>query len=335
MPTFTSSRYTVSAATINANVTLETLQDAMKQARPDHATLTGGWASTEDAGSNLRLSNVAPPVSDPELFEDEGDYPQRLLARYYFFRKDPALVRAYPDGSEQQHHVVDAVDVLISAIPGRVRTFQVLFASGNGAMLTGLIRALRAAVAAEDERGTVRHDGAAVAFNPDLFLWLLVRAREDRQITASTEISDVLSATARDSTRRNTLLSDGVDFNRPALLVAVAEIDQLGVARVELRDEELNAKVTADVWASGKFSVIKSETHYPDVVGDAETRLASLQDLAFVLLPRVIDVYHGDTDWDDTRRAREIRAAAASLIERYERKVADHDAAAAARTAAR
>jgi hypothetical protein len=334
VPTFTSSRYTISAATITADLTLDTLRDAMLQHRPDHAALSGGWASTEDAGSNLRVPNVAPPVSDPELLDDEGDYPQRLLARYYYFRKDPQLVRAYPDAAEQQHHYLDAVDVLISALPDRPMAFQVLFASGNGAMLRGLVRALRAAVLSLDETGSVRHDGASIAFSPDLFLWLFVRARDDRQITSSTQISDVLSATARDSTRRNTLLSDGVDFDRPALLVAVAEIEHLGLARVSLRDDELNATVTADVWASGKFSIIKSETHYPDVVGDAETRLASLQDLAFVLLPRMIQVYSDGADgWGDARRATEIRSAATALIKRYEQKVADHDAALAVASA--
>ncbi len=263
MPTFTSSRYTISAATITADLTLDTLRDAMLQHRPDHAALSAAVGEhrgcrVKPARAKCRASRVG-----SELLDDEGDYPRRLVARYYYFRKDPQLMRAYPDAAEQQHHYLDAVDVLISALPDRPKVFQVLFASGNGAMLRGLVRALRSAVLSLDESGSVRHDGASIAFNPDLFLWLLVRARDDRQITPSTEISDVLSATARDSTRRNTLLSDGVDFDRPALLVAVAEIDHLGLARVSLRDEELNATVTADVWASGKFSIIKTETHYP------------------------------------------------------------------------
>jgi len=330
VPTFTSSRYTVSAATISANTSLTALRNAMLQVRPDHAQLTGGWASIEDAGSNLRVPNAAPPVSDPELWDDEGDYPERLVARFYFFRRDAQLVKALPQGSEQEHHYLDAVDVIVSAVTDHTKTFQVLFASGNGSILNGFVRALRALVAGIDEKGTVRHDGAAIGFNPDLFLWLLVRARDDKQIDPSTEIQDVLATSARDNTRRSTMLSDGVDFDRPSFLVAVAEIDQLGPVRVVLRDEELKAKVTTDVFAGGKFSVRKRETHYQDVVGDPETRLASLQDFAYVLLPKVITAYNADTSWPSVRRSAEIRAAAQSLIVRYEQKIADFDAANAA-----
>jgi predicted aminopeptidase len=88
LPTFTSSRYSVSAATLSANITLEALRQAMLTVRPDHAALTDGWAGTEDSGSNIKQPNVAPPVSNPELLPNEGYYPERLAARYYFFRKD-------------------------------------------------------------------------------------------------------------------------------------------------------------------------------------------------------------------------------------------------------
>ena len=61
------------------------------------------------------------------------------------------------------------------------------------------------------------------------------------------------------------------------MLDAVAEIDQLGVQLVEVRDKEMNARVAADVWASGKLSMITSAACDQGVVGGCETRLASLQ----------------------------------------------------------
>jgi hypothetical protein len=320
LPTFTSSRYSVSAATLTANVTLSTFRAALLEHRPQHASLTAGWASVEDQGSNLRRSNVAPPVSDPEILPAEGQYPERLLARYYYFQQLPQLVQSLPDGTEQEHRVLEAVDVLISAFPDREHAFQILFATRNGSVLNGIVRDLRQIVRGLDEKGTLRLDGGANAFNPDLFLWLLVRARDDKQLDASTRISDVIAVNGRDNSHRGTFLSDGVDFDRPAFLVAVAEIDQLGPVRLELRDDSLNAKVTAEIYASGVFSVLKGQTHYPDIVSDPETRLKSVQDFAYNLLPKLRAIYGADTVWDTTRRAQEIRDAAYSLIARYEQK---------------
>lgn len=327
MPTFTSSRYTVSAVTVSGSTTLAQLVEAMKKQRPDHATLTGGWASIADAGSNIRVPNIAPPQSDPEIRDSEAHWPQRVIARYYYFRKDPGLVRANPTGTAQEHHVLDAVDVMINALPGRHDAFQAMFASSNGAILNGLLRSLRDLARADDETASISRDGADLAFSADLILWLLVRARDARELDGYTTIADVLATGARDNVRRTTMLSDGVDFDRPAFLVAVAEIEQLGPVRVELRDEELNAKITADVYPHGAFSIRKRETHYPDIVDDAETRIESLQDFAFGLLPKIKDIYTGDSEWVSFKRAKEIREAAAALIARYEEQIAALDAA--------
>jgi len=51
---------------------------------------------------------------------------------------------------------------------------------------------------------------------------------------------------------------------------------------------------------------------------------------AYLLLPRVIAAHNADTSWPTVRRTAEIRAAAQSLIARYEQKIADFDAANAA-----
>lgn len=314
MTTFTNSRSSAIMVSITGDVSLEDLRDTLIGHKPNHAQLTGGWASVDDTASRIGVRNVAPPVSEPEILPEAGAYPRRLAARFYFFRTNRQLKASFPD-SEQEHHYVDAFDMYVNeSAPGRL----VALLSSRTANAAGrLVKALREAVAELDESGRVEIDGGDLAFSADLFFWLIVRSRDNRQLDGDTSIDAVLAVNGQDNVSRTTLLSDGVDFNRPALLVAVAEIEQLGPLRVALRDSALNAKVTADIWSSGVFSVLKGQTHYSDTVDSLELRIQSVQDFAYELLPKLILEYASDASWDDVRRESEIHDAARAIVERY------------------
>lgn len=301
------------------DVTLEQLRHAFIGRKPSHATLEPGWASMDNTSSNINVRNAAPPSTDPEFLPAAGHHPRRLAARYYYFQTNRQLQRNFPDGSPQEQHVVGAFDVLASdAGPDRL---MLLLSSRSPAAAGKLIKDLRQIIADIDESARLEIDGGPLAFTPDLFFWLIVRARDNQQLNATTSLDAVLAVNGHDKTNRATLLSDGVDFNRPALLVAVAEIEQLGPVRISLRSTSLNAKVTADVWATGTFSVLKGQTHYSDQVDSPEQRLESIQDFAYELLPELIRVYTNDAeaDWGDTRRQEEILSAARDIVARYRR----------------
>lgn len=318
MTIFSASRSSAIAATILGDVSLERLLDALRASKPSHLDLEGGWAGTDDVPTNINVRNVAPPMSDPAILPSSGGYPRRLTARYYFFRSNRQLQTSFPDGTPQEQHVVGAFDMLVWVRDaGRL---AVLLSSRSAAAAGQLVKALREAIASIDESARLEIDGGPLAFSPDLFFWLVVRARDDQDLGGGTRLDAVLAVNGHDNTNRATLLSDGVDFNRPALLVSVAEIEQLGPVRISLRDEALNAKVSADVWANGVFSVRKGQTLYRDEVDSPELRLKSIQDFAFILLPRLTDAYLADTSWGDSKRQEEILAAAAAIIERYRNK---------------
>lgn len=299
---------------ITGDISLEDLRDTLIRHKPDHAQLTGGWASVDDTASNIRVRNVAPPVSDPEILPVAGHYPRRLAARFYFFRTNKQLKASFPD-SPQEHHYVDAFDMYVNESP--TGGLVALLSSRTANAAARLVKALREAVDEIDESGRVEIDGGDLAFSADLFFWLIVRSRDNSQLDGDTSIDAVLAVNGQDNVSRTTLLSDGVDFNRPALLVAVAEIEQLGPLRVALRDSGLNAKVTADIWSGGVFSVLKGQTHYTDTVDSPELRLQSIQDFAYELLPKLILTYASDASWDDNRREAEIHDAARAIVERY------------------
>ncbi|MFJ3490695.1 hypothetical protein [Leifsonia aquatica] len=311
----------MTAATLSGNFTLEQLQSALASHKPSHQTLEGGWASSDDTASNIGVRNVAPPSSDPEILPAEQSYPRRLAARYYFFRKTKQYKDAFPGGTDQEQSVVDALDIMVSEIPGTA-SFMVLFSARSNS-LGQVIRKLREAALEFDEEAKVELDGALLGFSPDLFLWMVVRSREQRELDGHTTIQAVMSMNGHDNSRRVTVLTDGVDFNRPAFLVAVAEIEQLGPVRVALRDTTLEARVTADIWSSGGFSVLKGETAYSNYPDGPETRLRSMQDYAYELLPKLIETYARDVSWDDGKRKREILDAAQGLINRYLQKYPD------------
>ncbi len=315
MTIFSASRSSAIAATIFGDVSLEQLRGALIARKPSHAELEGGWASADDAQTNINIRNVAPPASDPEILPAAGTYPRRLSARYYYFRSNRQLRNAFPDGTPQEQHVIGAFDML--AWENGAGGLALLLSSRSAAAAGKLIKALRDAVDSVDETAHVEIDGGPLAFSPDLFFWLVVRARDDRNLGGGTWLDAVLAVNGHDNSNRATLLSDGVDFNRPALLVSVAEIEQLGPIRISLRDQTLNARVSADVWATGVFSVRKGQTVYSDQVDSPELRLQSIQDFAFTLLPKLVVEYAADADWGDSKRQAEILSAAAAIIERY------------------
>lgn len=317
MSTFSNSRSSAIAVTLHGDFSLQQLKDAFAHAAPNHETLTGGWASTDDTASNIGVRNVAPPRSNPEILPSEGPYPTRLAARYYFFKSNKQLRESFP-GRPQEQHYVAAFDVLISAVGAG--THMALLSSRSPAAAANLIKALREIATGLDENARIIFDGSEIAFSPDLFFWLIVRSRTAPILDEHLTIEEVLRVNGQDSASRATTISDGVDFDRPALLVAVAEIDQLGPVRVVLRATDLEAKITVDVWSGGVFSVVKGETHYTDEVDSPELRVTSIEDFAYDLLPRIIQAYAVDSSWDDTRREEEILAAAHAIVNRYLRR---------------
>ncbi|WP_157749833.1 hypothetical protein [Microbacterium sp. TPU 3598] len=317
MSTFSNSRSSAIAVTLKGDFSLDQLREVFAQNPPDHDTLTGGWASTDDTASNINARNVAPPRSEPEILPADGAYPSRLAARYYFFKSNKQLRESFPN-SPQEHHYIAAFDVLISATGAG--DHMALLSSRSAVAAGKLIKALREVMLSIDPNAKIIFDGSQIAFSADLFFWLIVRSRNEPVLDGHLTIDAVLRVNGQDNANRATTLSDGVDFNRPALLVAVAEIDQLGPVRVVLRASDLEAKVTVDVWSGGVFSVLKGETHYTDEIDSPELRVTSIEDFAYDLLPRIIRAYATDDAWDDSRREEEILAAAQTIVDRYLRR---------------
>lgn len=71
-------------------MSLEEIRDAMAERPPELDGFKGGWASIDNYKSNLRMSGVAPPRSEPAISEQTATLPRMLMARFYYW--DPAPV---------------------------------------------------------------------------------------------------------------------------------------------------------------------------------------------------------------------------------------------------
>ena len=96
MPTISASVVGVLPVVCRSTMSLAAIRQEMMARRPDLASHTGGWASTSDHQSNLKIPGMAPPVSDPELVPASGGVPETLRARFYFWQTAPPGLQAQP-----------------------------------------------------------------------------------------------------------------------------------------------------------------------------------------------------------------------------------------------
>jgi hypothetical protein len=318
---FTSSKVGVFPARLITALSLQELAASLLLKRPDQGSLSSGWGGPTGASPTLLgVRNVAPPISDPTLIPADDDHPERLHARYYFFRTTSQLREVYEDGTDQEQHVLDAIDVFISRENDSSASYLMLFSSSNSAIVaTGPFASLREQVLAADPSATTSISASDLHLTtPDIFLWLLTRMRQP-QLDSLTTLAGIDAVSGQDSSYRVTALTDGVDFDRPAFLVAVAELEHLGPVRVMLKHGATKSRVTFDIWVDGSFRLITSQSHY-SMTSAEDMRLRAVADLAYIRIPLMKNLYGEDDAWRETGRDAEILAAARSLIERYRLK---------------
>ncbi|QCR39668.1 hypothetical protein C1N74_03985 [Microbacterium sp. SGAir0570] len=318
MPTFTSSQVGVYPARLITTTSLREISDALVQNRPVHATLEPGWGGPA-LGTDVALGyrNVPAPVSDPILLPAENGYPERLHARYYFFKPDSTLRRQFSDRDPAEWHTLEAIDLLISRVPGSSSEYLCLISARQSTLAARPWMSLLNCVGSVDDRLTGAFETSVVSLeDADVFLWLLTRVRDQPTLDSATSVTKVDRIYGRDNAKRLTSLSQGVDFDRPAFLVAVAEKDRLGPARIKLADVAIDARFELDLSSNGAFRVLQDGTHYRDSVGD-ETRWRAVHDLAYKLIPKIRAAYLADHEWFESKRESEIRKSVTALLQRY------------------
>jgi hypothetical protein len=325
MPVFSSDRMSVMPGTLTTAHSLEDIRDTLLARRPTAGTLEPAWGSPEGTTHLLGSRYVTPPVGIPEVKEADSRFPRRIHMRYFYYARSRDLEKhAEADASERDVNILNAVDLIISQVQADAQ-YQLLFSTTNTQLLNkGALGSIIESLAAVDKSSAARLQDSPIQFeNADLFLWLMVRTRDAPDLGEGLVLTRIDAVSGQDQSDRITALSKGVDFERPSFLVAVAEAERLGPMRVRLKEAELDARFGFDLYTSGAFSPQKANTHYRSPSEDLEEGLRATMDLAFDIIPRLLEAYRGDSTWSEVGRTREIVAAAKALIARYQKMYPD------------
>jgi hypothetical protein len=154
-------------------------------------------------------------------------------------------------------------------------------------------------------------------------LWLLVRLRDNASLGTHISLARIDSISGQDAGRRLTQLTQGVDFDRPSFLTAVADVDRLGPARLKIIDSELRARWVFDLWVDGSFKLVNGMVRYRSGPSEDHKRWLSVHDLAYRVIPLLKQSYRSDQAWADTGRSAEVERAVRALTDRYQRRFPD------------
>lgn len=321
MPIFTSGRSGAYPTQLITTLTLEEIAEALTKEPPKHASLTPGWTGPTSGASGLGLANVAPPKADMVILEAGEGYPRRLHARYYFFKVDSTLKSEHGTKDQKIIHKLDALDLFVSETGDGSNKKLCLFSSANDDTMAPAYKSLDELVRSEDTAAQSTFDSSPLTFgDPDVFLWLLTRRRDDAKFDDLVSLMKIDRISGQDAHRRLTALSKGVDFDRPSFLVAVADVETLGPARLRVRDLGADSRLYFDLKVNGAFAVISSQTTYRNMLDSDRVRLTAVQDLAYRILPLIRETYLKDQEWRDTGRDAEFLKAAKALIDLYTAK---------------
>jgi len=322
MPTFTSTQVKVAALTLRTSLELDEIRGALAVDSPNHSGRDGGWRSADDTGSNINVRNGVPPQGEPSILDEVGDFPERVSARYYFWRFD---LDENLDESDDRQYRLDAVDVLISEAAGDF----LLLVSSQETKLSNIehgrvTKALLETLQGQDPEAEILPGSVLNMSRNDIYLWLTRKAsvtpRPD--IGAGVTVRDVAGIGAEENRRRaqSGLLRGEVDMQRVSFLSAIAEGSVLGPAYVTFAETDDKGRIwrfSARLFLNGDFGLMLSKSAFRDLLEPEAQRLESVQRFAYRYIPMVIAAYRADTDWGTKDRDWLIIEKQLELAERY------------------
>ncbi|GAA1727257.1 hypothetical protein GCM10009793_25330 [Brachybacterium phenoliresistens] len=304
-----------------SKMTLEEIRDGMRRMKPTLEGFKGGWASVQDAGSNLRVAGEEPPNSDPEIVTATNLLPEMLQARFYYWDPAPALIRQNPDIDVSQVRKLNAIDVVVTSIG--VSRIGILFSTRTRSYLGGkggVIAALESILQTRDVTIKIdRHDSHLRLANEEIFLWLTVQHRDNPQIAGGIRLDQISGISSMDAASRTAELRFGVDFQRSNFLTAVAEKDTLGPMDIGFSHIERGVNHAYDLrlHIDGGIEISRNRLHVPNSLNDPRFMLNSVLLLTFYIIPQINRLYIADAANWRSKRADVIDNAMSSLETRY------------------
>lgn len=321
MPTLSADRVSVLPLSADTALSLEDILSLMKSQEPELSSFTGGWASTDNRGSMLRIAGVNPPKSAPRIIPKSGNLPKMILSRFYFWDTATAHEKKLPHYSDLNSRRLNALDlVLTKPSAGKL---GILISTRTRAYLgkrDGAIKSLETIIQKREADFKVcRGESFLNLKDEEVFLWLTVQLRDNPQLSSSIRLDLIDGLFSRDVAQRSTDMKSSVDFDRPGFLTSVAEQDTLGPIDISFVEQNAhyNDSYRIKLHFDGGFEMKKSDLHLNDQLNRTNLMEDTSIDLAFSLIPQINQLYINDaSDWA-TKRQLVIEEAMEILQERY------------------
>lgn len=298
MSNFTSGPLAVTIAQLETKASLASISGAMVKQRPSYKGLIPGWGSIHDSDDNLADFAPAPTPGDPTIEAATGQYAERLFARLYYWVPDRNAKRYAPTADLQRVSRLRACDFMLTRISAT--SVLVAISTRNQSDLEHIAKpSLQAAVLGVDQNAQLLLDTSPLDLNtPDIFMWLLQRYDENRQLTGTLELANVREITSRDPLSRGANLSQGVDLSRRELLALITnDAIAFGPAKLVTYESVSDGYIDMELFVDGGFAVHTGESHYKDVMGRSVIGPRTLEDLVFAVVPSLRSAYQSDKAW--------------------------------------
>ena len=326
MPILTKGQIHVTPIGLSVDMSLAELRDLVTEHGGQVAS-DGGWGSVLDAPEYLsvggeRTFGVGRPLLEPPT----EMLPERLKFRRYFYYVDRRALRyigaeyqvspnllLYQGGEAlSRAKALQAFDVVIS---GNDEEKLLLVTSRDRSQITNeVVDPLRILLEESGHPSTFSYDSNALnVLDPDFFLWLMFRCHRKAQVTADLVLTRLREISGMDQIERTSRLGEGVSLDRAELLAMImGGWTEFGPAAIEFFDETLGLQGSVKIHLDGGFSPILKGVEYkqsePDE-GRAEVGMRVLDDIAYLVLPKLIHAYNSDLEWPKSDRRMYVASA--------------------------
>lgn len=326
MPTFTSSRVTVTSQTLRTALSLDDMRALLVEQRPAPETRTPGWAAMHDETTQLgQFGTVG--VGHVVIEPGYDDIPERLSARYFYWVYNPQDDSGQDD---ERNWRLDAVDVQISANAGNYLVLlstadETLILPTSGSVTRSLVGLLQ-----EGDEDLSLTSGSSLNFQTtDVYLWLAHQLDKKTELVDGTFVKEVAAINAEEDKvlSRGATLRGRVDMQRTTFLNAIAEGSALGPAVVTI--SALNAdghteRVSARIWEDGWFTLMLSRSNFRNLADADAIRLEAVYRFAYRYVPLINKLYKLDEDWKQIDRDWLVISKRVELADHYKHLAESH-----------
>lgn len=305
---------------VNRPLSLEDIVTRMNSRRFPGTLKSDGFGGVHDPVEGLgdRIHQRA-PARPAALVQETTTHPTHIEARYYWPRVEPRLRRFLGREAGDALLIQDAVDLWVTQAEGERpgAAFGVLI-SGSEPGIVGAVRNALSSLEVPGESWVTQLGHGRHEADDDFFLWLVERYNNNQQLLSDLSLTDLRSIRHTDRSARQMGMRDSAGFDRLALRAAISEKGSVfGPAKIQVYDDDLHLNVDFEWRKDGGCTITLRDSFYDgDEDDDLPRELLGprlVNDVVYVVMPKVQEAYRADADWPRRRRAAFVAHARATL----------------------